>query len=178
MFPSSERLSPKTITWVNAGAAALTRIGVARKMAALKSFLMPMIFPLLKNETDMPFGCNACISPVIRDIAASADGATEAECLAFQSPQEIGKGGALAHGSVQPLQIFVGRFRQRDSLGASGARQHNLIPLNRFNLIGETRNRASSEEGARRFRRRKNSAANLIFAHHPPHRTLAQDLII
>src|SRR5438132_12503142 len=78
----------------------------------------------------------------------------EAEYLLFQSPQKIGKVGSLAHGGIQSLQTFVGWFRQRDALGAPGARQHNLISLNRFDLIGETRNRASPEEGSRRFRRR------------------------
>src|SRR2546429_9738919 len=102
----------------------------------------------------------------------------EAERLASESPQKISKGAALAHGGVQPLQIFIDRFRQRDALGASGVGQHNLIPLNRFDLIGETRDRAPPEESPRRFRGRKNGTANLIFVDHPPDRTLAQQLII
>ena len=75
--------------------------------------------------------------------------------LAFQSPEKIRKVGALAHGGVQPLQIFIRRFRQRDALGASGIGQDNLIPLNRFDLIGKTRNRTPPEESPRRFRREK-----------------------
>ena len=68
----------------------------------------------------VPFGCNVCISPVIRNIDAQPGLGSEAELLAFQSPEKIRKVGALAHGGVQPLQIFIRRFRQRDALGASG----------------------------------------------------------
>src|SRR4029077_16374425 len=76
----------------------------------------------------VPFGCNVCISPVIRNIDAQPGLGSEAELLAFQSPEKIRKVGALAHGGVQPLQIFIRRFRQRDALGASGIGQDNLIP--------------------------------------------------
>src|SRR6266446_8911505 len=103
---------------------------------------------------------------------------SEAEWLVFQSPQKISKGGTLAHGSVQPLQIFIRRLRQCDALGASAAGQHNLVPLNRFDLIGETRNRAPPEESPRRFRGRKNRPANFTFVDYPPDRTLAHQLII
>src|SRR5947208_15319681 len=82
------------------------------------------------HEIGVPFGCNVCISPVIRNIDAQPGLGSEAELLAFQSPEKIRKVGALAHGGVQPLQIFIRRFRQRDTLGASGVGQDNIIPSN------------------------------------------------
>src|SRR5438552_4428057 len=116
------------------------------------------------HEIGVPFGCNVCISPVIRNIDAQPGLGSEAELLAFQSPEKIRKVGALAHGGVQPLQIFIRRFRQRDTLGASGVGQDNLISLNRFDLIGKTRNRTPPKESSRRLRGRKNVEAYLILS--------------
>src|SRR6476661_8437519 len=61
MFPSSERLSPKTMTWVKASADVLTRNGSVRKTLTIK-FLIPIIIPFTKNGIALCFGCNHCIS--------------------------------------------------------------------------------------------------------------------
>src|SRR5438552_17710386 len=101
------------------------------------------------------------MSQILRNIDGQSV-AKRREYLASQSPQKIGKVGALAHGGTQSLQTSVGRFRQRDTSSTPGTGQHNLIPSNRLNLIGETRKRAPPEESASSFARRIICAARLI----------------
>src|SRR5207248_10817175 len=101
------------------------------------------------------------MSQILRNIDGQSV-AKRREYLASQSPQKIGKVGALAHDGIQSLQTFVGRFRQRDTSGTPGTGQHNLIPLYRFNLIGETGNREPPEESACGLRRVKDYAENCV----------------
>src|SRR5258708_18504517 len=92
---------------------------------------------------------------------------------------EFGKIFAVAGGVIESIETRVTeRFGQSDTAGERAISKNKFIPLNRCDLVVETRNRTSAEKCAGRFRRRKDRGLDLFFFYQSPERSLAGQLVI
>ncbi len=149
MFPSSERLSPKTIIWVKASACALTRNGSRQKNSDAQNFVIPMISLLLKNGIHVPFGCNLCISQIIRNIGVqvcSSSCGSNWSTRALSCPQIFGQ--VRAGRATSDRSDLKARNHLSPGNG-QGARWPHRVQAGLALVAGATRSRAENRRSPR-----------------------------
>src|SRR2546423_5102407 len=92
---------------------------------------------------------------------------------------EFGEVSAVARGLIERFEARVGEgFGKSDPARERTAGEDELVPLNRRDLIVETRDGASAEKRARCFRRGEDRGLNLFFFHAPSNRSPTSQLVI
>src|SRR5438270_10663668 len=92
---------------------------------------------------------------------------------------EFGKIFAVAGGLIERVEARVGEgFGKSDPARERTADEDKLVPLNRRDLIVETRDRASAEKCAGCFRRGEDRGLDFLFFYEPANRSLTRQLVI